>query len=69
MRGRTYRKSRRFSLPLDTSSKPPEADRVVISVSPMARARLARKGADRLAELLAQRRFRAAVLTDLDQVA
>ncbi len=30
---------------------------------------MARKGADRLAELLAQRRFRAEVLTDLDQVA
>ena len=51
------------------SKLPPDADRVLISVNPIAGARSAQSRVDRLAELLSQQGFKAEVLNDLDEVA
>jgi len=58
-----------MSQPLDIATKlPPEADRVVVSLNPMAGASSASPRAERLAELLAEAGIRAEILTDLDEV-
>lgn len=55
-------------MPQDMPSMPPNADRVVISVSPMARSKSTRPRVDRLADLLAAEGMRTEVLTDLIEV-
>ena len=52
-----------------SSSLPPEADRVLISVNLTAGPRSAEPRVDRLAQLLAERGFRTEILTELDAVA
>lgn len=52
-----------------TSSLPPDADRVLISVNPMAGFRSSQHRVDRLVELLRQRGFQAEILTELERVA
>lgn len=59
-----------MSQPQDNPTQlPPEADRVVVSLNPVAGARSASPRAERLVELLGQAGIRAEILTDLDEVA
>lgn len=52
-----------------SSSLPPEADRVLISVNLTAGPRSAQRRVDRLVQLLVERGFRTEILTELDAVA